>query len=106
MTSVADWLQAQARAADPARAFDIVDISERGVRGADVETWIAGRLIEGRFSPAFVRDLTDALGWQEASDAVQAGLPHGDKLRKGFFGEIVAEESLEHLNRVITWLTH
>lgn len=76
----------------------MVDLFERGPRTDEIETWMSGRLFEERFSPRLVQDLLEALGWDEAAQAVRAGMPTGSALRKGYFGEVLAEAHLEHFD--------
>lgn len=98
MRSLADWLLVQARRPDPPGAFDLVDLAERGSRTDEIETWMAGRLLEERFSPGLLQDLVGALGWEEAAEAVRSGMPSASTLRKGYFGEVLAAEHLQHFD--------
>jgi hypothetical protein len=92
------WLASATRPSDGATRFEISDVVEIEPRIAEVEARLTERLREERFHPVLLTTLVEALGWIEAQEAIQEGMPSIPNVRKGVVGEVIAAQCLEEFD--------
>ena len=94
--TVAPWLQGSAPSTADSGA--LIQLIAETSRPADLVSTLARELVEARFPPQLLADYADVLGIRSASEILHGLAPRRPKIRRGYFGEVIAASCLRDLD--------
>jgi len=85
-----DWLSCKLREPTPYKNFKLFEIDEKVQVDQRIKSYVIELLKDARFDLKIFQTLASRLGWTEAAKLLSNILPKTQKMRKGFFGEVLA----------------
>jgi hypothetical protein len=93
------WLSSTRRDLGPDR-FSVDDVTELASPDEEMLATLSTVLLDARADPDYLRDMTEALGWERSTELIDHLLPgtKATSARRGEFGEILAAKILEEMH--------
>ncbi len=92
------WIESTERDPSEYNTFTTWDLSEASSPSDEIKSELARRITDARTDRAFVREAATFLGWDGVRDLMDSVIPTVGTLRKGRFGEVLAQWVLEELH--------
>lgn len=95
---LSDWLKFSRRNPCPYTQFDVIDLEEEHALSPEVRSHLTDLLSEARFSPGFLAEMAEYLGWDQAKAAIASQLPRQRNAKRGEFGEVLISAILRQFH--------